>query len=193
MDLHEIASSRSDPGILIFNQNRDPVFANSAALLILSKFNESSPGPALFPIGASIPKEIYQLFDGFKKKGSGGGDSPRLFLFSQQEETYSCRGMWLDSGPNGSNGSSKKSSHVMMLIEKVQQSRQVDFEAVKKTFQLTSRQVDIIKLLFMGSSNKQIADRLFISEDTIKGHLKHIMRQLQVNSRTQILSIILKL
>ena len=77
----------------------------------------------------------------------------------------------------------------MILIEKIPRHRNIDLDRLKKLFQLTERQMMIVKLLFFGLSNKEIADRLFVCEDTIKSHMKHVMRQLGVNSRTEILSM----
>jgi DNA-binding NarL/FixJ family response regulator len=102
---------------------------------------------------------------------------------------YCCRGFPL----NGDDAQAGQAFHIMMLIEKVSQHRQIDLEKLRSRFQLTNRQMEIVKHLFSGLTNKRIADALCVSEDTIKGHLKHIMRRLKVNSRTEILSIILQL
>ena len=50
---------------------------------------------------------------------------------------------------------------------------------------LTTREVEVLTLLAQGSSNREIADRLFLSAGTVKVHLKHIFAKLGVNSRTQ--------
>jgi DNA-binding NarL/FixJ family response regulator len=50
---------------------------------------------------------------------------------------------------------------------------------------LTSREVDVLKLLVRGASNKEIALALFLSEGTVKNHVTHILSKLQVTGRTQ--------
>lgn len=50
---------------------------------------------------------------------------------------------------------------------------------------LTSRQVEILSLMSHGYSNKQMANRLFLSETTIKAHLRGIFKKLKVANRTQ--------
>ncbi|QTF93507.1 LuxR C-terminal-related transcriptional regulator [Halomonas sp. BM-2019] len=50
---------------------------------------------------------------------------------------------------------------------------------------LTQREVEIIGLLGSGASNIQIADRLFVSEHTVKSHLYNIFKKISVNNRTQ--------
>ncbi|MCW8348602.1 response regulator [Vibrio sp. ZSDZ65] len=49
---------------------------------------------------------------------------------------------------------------------------------------LTERETQILQEVAKGFRNKQIADRLFISESTVKVHMKSLLRKLQVPSRT---------
>jgi DNA-binding NarL/FixJ family response regulator len=51
--------------------------------------------------------------------------------------------------------------------------------------QLTPREVDILRQLAGGNRNRDIAEKLFIAEETVKAHLKHIMEKLHANDRTQ--------
>jgi DNA-binding NarL/FixJ family response regulator len=50
---------------------------------------------------------------------------------------------------------------------------------------LTSREVDVLKLLARGRSNKEIGTDLFISETTVKSHMRSIFAKLNVMSRTE--------
>jgi len=50
---------------------------------------------------------------------------------------------------------------------------------------LSERQVDVLRLLIEGKSNKDICRRLELAESTVKTHLAAIFRKLDVNSRTQ--------
>ena len=50
---------------------------------------------------------------------------------------------------------------------------------------LTGREVDILKLVAKGLSNQQIADRLVISERTVRTHISHILDKLHLANRTQ--------
>ena len=54
---------------------------------------------------------------------------------------------------------------------------------------LTSRELEVLQHLATGSSNKQIAKRLFVSEATIKSHLVHIFTKLGVESRARAIHI----
>jgi DNA-binding NarL/FixJ family response regulator len=50
---------------------------------------------------------------------------------------------------------------------------------------LTDREIEVIKLLGQGKSNKDISQALFIGEQTVKTHVSHILDKLGVPSRTQ--------
>lgn len=50
---------------------------------------------------------------------------------------------------------------------------------------LTGREIDVLKLLGKGRSNKEIGSALFISETTVKSHVRSMFTKLQVTSRTE--------
>jgi NarL family two-component system response regulator LiaR len=58
---------------------------------------------------------------------------------------------------------------------------------------LTPREEEILKLLATGESNREIAQRLFISEQTVKNHVASIFRKLHVNDRTKAALLAVKL
>jgi DNA-binding CsgD family transcriptional regulator len=53
---------------------------------------------------------------------------------------------------------------------------------------LTRREVEVFGMLAEGESNARIAQRLVVSDDTVKTHVKHILRKLGVNNRSQAVS-----
>ncbi len=54
---------------------------------------------------------------------------------------------------------------------------------------LTEREIEVLKLVADGNRNRDIAERLFISEETVKVHIKHIMEKLGASDRTQAVAI----
>lgn len=57
---------------------------------------------------------------------------------------------------------------------------------------LTEREREVLKLLVEGLNNKQISERLFVSQSTAKSHVSNVLTKLNVNSRTEAVSFALK-
>ncbi|MDO5054724.1 MAG: response regulator [Pasteurella oralis] len=55
--------------------------------------------------------------------------------------------------------------------------------ATDPMYSLTDREMDVLRLIATGLSNKQIAGQLFISEETVKVHIRNLLRKLNVHSR----------
>jgi PAS domain S-box-containing protein len=54
---------------------------------------------------------------------------------------------------------------------------------------LTPRQVEVLRLLEQGRSTKQIAQELHLSYDTVKNHVRHLLRALGVHSRLEAVAV----
>ena len=54
---------------------------------------------------------------------------------------------------------------------------------------LSGREVDVLRHVATGNRNRDIAETLYIAEETVKVHLKHIMHKLGANDRTQAVAI----
>ncbi len=59
---------------------------------------------------------------------------------------------------------------------------------VQKDYQLSEREKEILAVLVLGFDNRAIADKLFISYETVRNHLKNIYQKLHVHSRSQAVS-----
>ena len=57
---------------------------------------------------------------------------------------------------------------------------------------LTNREREILQLLADGMSNGEVAKKLFISQETIKSHVRHILAKLEADTRTQAVAIALR-
>jgi DNA-binding NarL/FixJ family response regulator len=57
---------------------------------------------------------------------------------------------------------------------------------------LTEREVDVLRHVASGNRNREIGERLFISEETVKVHIKHIMEKLGASDRTQAVAIAIR-
>jgi DNA-binding NarL/FixJ family response regulator len=57
---------------------------------------------------------------------------------------------------------------------------------------LSTREIEVLRLIASGNTNKVIADQLSITEETVKGHVKNILAKLSANDRTHAVTIGLK-
>jgi DNA-binding NarL/FixJ family response regulator len=57
---------------------------------------------------------------------------------------------------------------------------------------LTAREREILKLLADGMSNSDVAAKLFISQETVKSHVRHILTKLEADTRTHAVAIALR-
>ena len=57
---------------------------------------------------------------------------------------------------------------------------------------LTQREREILQLLADGMSNADVAGQLFISQETVKSHVRHILTKLEADTRTQAVAIALR-
>jgi len=69
---------------------------------------------------------------------------------------------------------------VVALADELSQSKERD----RKAETLTAREIEVLQLLAFGHTNKDIAEQLFISPDTVKTHLEHIFEKLGASDRT---------
>jgi two-component system, NarL family, response regulator len=58
--------------------------------------------------------------------------------------------------------------------------------------ELSTRELEVLRLMAGGKSNKEIAGTLYVSEGTIKGHVNHILAKLGANGRTEATRIAMK-
>jgi DNA-binding NarL/FixJ family response regulator len=57
---------------------------------------------------------------------------------------------------------------------------------------LTAREIEVLQKVAQGNRNRDIAEKLFIAEETVKIHIKHIMDKLGARDRTQAVAIALR-
>lgn len=192
MDLLEIAKKRAAPGVLVLDYCKKPVFLGPGVTYYLDMLADSNPQHSDNPAKIIIPKEISSLLDRLEESslqnhpGQTANFAHQTVFIPGKKNIYCCRGFFL----RGQKGSPKTTFHMMVLIEKLSERYDFNLDNLKKQYDLTERQMEIVRLLMKGAGNKEIAQKLYICEDTVKSHLKHIMKRLKVNSRMGILSLI---
>ena len=62
----------------------------------------------------------------------------------------------------------------------------VDTKSISNTHNLSPKEIDIVRLIANGLTNKEISNELFLSEGTIKNNISNILSKLDLRDRTQI-------
>jgi DNA-binding NarL/FixJ family response regulator len=183
-DLSEIIKRRTNPGILIFDLDERLLYSNSEALDIMPVLQETMiKEGVLVPL---VPEEVLVLCRSLKESRSGAAatgviDQNCVVLNSGRGNPCSVRALDI-----GHHGERENPTHIMILVERIAERHDPDFDKAKLDFDLSKREMEVLKLICMGLSNKAISEKLFISEFTVKDHIKKIMLKMDVRSRGEI-------
>ena len=79
-------------------------------------------------------------------------------------------------------------ARILILMEEVPQRKERATEKARERFHLTARQHGVVSQLARGHTNKEIANALNITEQTVKEHIKHIMEKTRSTTRTAVLA-----
>jgi DNA-binding NarL/FixJ family response regulator len=75
-------------------------------------------------------------------------------------------------------------SMAVKLLDEFKEMSRVDKDQVS-TPRLTDRELEVLKLVATGQNNREVARQLFISENTVKNHVRNILEKLQLHSRME--------
>ena len=183
----ELIRKRRPPGILIFDCNGRLLYTNKEVLALLPNLLETDSKKRNRP---RIPVEIHRLCHLLQHPPISDDPAPFQkvesdcsFMVDGIEQLFSLRAFLI-----GGHGRRKDVGHIMVLIERVVEKHGCDFEKFRKIYNLSTREMDVVRLLYEGFSNRMIAENLCISEYTVKDHLKKIMGKTRVESRSEIVA-----
>jgi DNA-binding NarL/FixJ family response regulator len=131
--------------------------------------------PSCKIIMLTISDEEADLYDAIKAGASGY----LLKEISIEEVAEAIRAVHGGQSLISPSMASKLLSEFASMIKKTDERQQVP------TPRLTDREMEVLKLVAKGLNNRDIAKQLFISENTVKNHIRNILEKLQLHSRME--------
>jgi DNA-binding CsgD family transcriptional regulator len=196
---NQVVNLQSPTAFIVYRPEIKPaknsVFYNEEAWRILSFSRQDIPEKkrkAPFPDVSAFCSKWKGLYDkklagqktASQDKNHGGEFIDLLRSYRRQ---YAVRAIELSGNPLHSQ---KKERQYLFTLERVCPDN-VNLPRIFRQWSLNKREQEIVRLLLTNRSNKEIANALGLSLNTIKGYLKLLMRRLGVNSRTAIISTLL--
>lgn len=183
-DLSEIIRERSTPGILIFDLRGLLLYSNRQASEMLSAMQTEE--------GSCVPaaEEIFSLCapsgeGDVAPECKGGLERGYPILTAAGGLRCSLRSFLIDD-----HGKENPESHLLVLIEKVIEQHRVDTEKARREFSLTRREGEVVGLICRGFTNREISEKIFISEYTVKVHIRNIMKKMKAGTRNEIFALL---
>ncbi len=141
---------------------------SSLQVIVFSVYDEPKIVKAAFKAGA----------DAYVLKGSNYRELYEAIETVRKGETYISKGL---SFANGTGMNSR-------FLQNGKLSVSFDDRFIKK-FSLTKREIEVLKLVGKAMTNKEIAQELYISDQTVSVHRKNIMRKLGVSSTASLIKM----
>jgi DNA-binding CsgD family transcriptional regulator len=116
---------------------------------------------------------------------TGNLEADYLDIIQSGKRRYILKGIVLFAAPSGS----ANTKQYLFILERLHLEK-LNLPMVFRTLELNRREQEIVQLLLEGASNKEIADALKLSINTVKGYMKLLNRKLQVNNRAGIVASI---
>jgi DNA-binding CsgD family transcriptional regulator len=178
----DIIKSRSSPGLLIFDANNRLVYSNEAALDYFPGLRRGKVSPEILDLCRSVRAQAPP------RARSKEGPSC-LVVDSLSGLPFSLRAF-----PLQERRQRKTVNFVLVLVEKIvdRHLAELDFDKIRQSYRLTKRETEVLGLISQGLSNLDISGRLFISEYTVKDHIKKILSKMNLTSRSGIIASLLQ-
>lgn len=185
-NLTDIIRRRAIPGTLVFDSSGTLQFMNEQADVLLLGFKDYLAAGDEHP--SYLLAEIRDVCEELKESPDYNDNGPGMYnptrlMVSERGAVYSLRAFFV-----GHLGEECRSSHIVVLIEKIIDRHEVDLDSAKHEFSLSRRETDVLKLVCSGFANREISEQMFISEYTVKDHIKNIMKKMNVKSRNGIVA-----
>jgi DNA-binding CsgD family transcriptional regulator len=178
-----IIRQRATPGVLIVDLEGRILFSNDRAANLLATISPAETDPG------ELPTPVRQVFQQVRQSG---GEATLTLRFPAPDNCGLAGAVMppcsLRAFPLGIPGSDASATHIIILMDRIVEKHQLDIEKARVTFHLSKREAEVLNLIGLGFTNKKIAESLYISEHTVKDHIKNLMKKLGTTSRGEVVA-----
>jgi len=131
---------------------------------------------------AEMQEEILSLCDELISSKVEGNGAQKDFIY--KNIVSNNEGYFMRAIPIHRISGVDEASHIMVTVERFSTRLRADIKKVGTRFDLTRRETQVLKGVARGKTNEDISRVLFISEHTVKDHVRNIMQKMGVNKRS---------
>jgi len=188
-DVAQAASEkRTNPGVIVLTHQGQLLYLNHEASELCAEINQARLGQVARGV---LPIEVVNLCHAIAEKITGVQDVKAWegmqirLLIADLAPPMLLRGFGIP-GPDDLH-----QARVLILLDRVVSREPVSISQAFGRFQLSIRGRAVVKWLVQGHTNKEIAQRLGITEQTVKEHIQRLMRKTRTTTRTGLLARLL--
>jgi len=183
--LEAIAERRSIPGVMLFAGTGDVLFMNAEAEVLSRQIIGARYGADAQEV---LPTEILDLCVSLRNLLDNADPEESEGQHELRRVTGDVHSPVLLRGFPLAPHSPTDDACMLILMEKIGRERRIVPAQAKEQFRLTDREVEIVRYISEGGTNKEIAQHLKISEHTVKEHVRHLLKKTKSTTRTGILA-----
>src|SRR2546426_8636323 len=188
-DVAQAASEkRTNPGVIVLTHQGQLLYLNHEASELCAEINQARLGQVargVLPIEVvNLCHTIGERITGVQDVKAWEGTQIRL-LIADLAPPMLLRGFGIP-GPND-----LLHARVLILMDRVVSREPVSISQAFGRFQLSIRGRAVVKWLVQGLTNKEIAEQLGITEQTVNEHIQRLMRKTETTTRTGLLARLL--
>jgi DNA-binding CsgD family transcriptional regulator len=186
---HEIIDENWSRGIILLDESMQFIHMNRMAKDFCQDLMGDPPHPAeSVRIPPMLLKDSYAMSEQLSAFPDESLLLPRhrvLRIHPSQE--YGITSRLLSKGITSGN-----ERYFLISIQKIDEMQGINQNNLREMYKLTERELDIVRHLFQGLRNAEIAQRLYLSEITVKKHVQSIFQKIGVKNRTAVVRKILE-
>lgn len=183
-----LVESRGGPGVLVLSASLKLLYMNDEARELTGVMNSTLEGRKANGV---LPAEIMSFCEELlrlMRVRTGPKDWEQAQL---RRVSGNALGFVLLRGLGIPALTAAQEGHLIVTMEEINLRREVPAERAQSRYHLTEREQTVVIYLLKGLTNKEIACRMTITEQTVKEHVKHIMHKTNATTRTGVISQIL--